>query len=70
MHALNLKLNLKLLLASVLMVAILASGAYSVLRSLEHPVAEGNYTAYTTGAASRIEPRIDWSDRNNAGFDQ
>jgi hypothetical protein len=59
-------LNMKVLVASALALAVLAGGAYSVVRSVDHPVADGTYTAHTTGAASRI----DWSDRINAGFDE
>jgi hypothetical protein len=62
--------NLKVLVASVLALVVFAGGAYSVARSVKHPVAEGTYTAHTTGAASRIESRIDWSDRTNAGFNE
>lgn len=62
-------LKLKVLVASVLAVAVVAGGAYSVVRSVKNPAAEGTYTAHTTGAASRID-RIDWSDRTNAGFDE
>jgi hypothetical protein len=64
-------LNLKMLLASVLALTVLAGGAYSVVRSVDHPAAGGTYTASTTGAASRIDwsdRGIDWSDRANAGF--
>lgn len=57
---------MRVFLALALAVAVFAGGAYSVARSVKHPVAEGTYTAYTTGAASRI----DWSDRINAGFDE
>jgi hypothetical protein len=63
-------LNSKVALASVLAVMVAAGGAYSVVRSVKNPVADGTYAAHTTGAASRIEPRIDWFDRTNAGFDQ
>jgi hypothetical protein len=59
-------LNLKLLVASALALAVFAAGAYSVARSVKNPVAEGTYSAHTTGASSRI----DWSDRFNAGFDE
>jgi hypothetical protein len=59
-------LNMKVLVASVLALAVFAGGAYSVARSVKNPVADGTYTAHTTGAASRI----DWSDRVNAGFDE
>lgn len=57
---------MRVLLALVLATAVFAGGAYAVVRSVEHPAAEGTYTASTTGAASRI----DWSDRINAGFDE
>jgi hypothetical protein len=65
-------LNLKMLVASVLTLAVLAGGAYSVVRSVKNPDAPGTYTAHTTGAAARIDrgDRIDWSDRVNAGFDE
>lgn len=63
-------LNSKAFLASILTLAVVAGGAYSVARSVKNPVADGTYAAHTTGAASRIEPRIDWADRINAGFDQ
>jgi hypothetical protein len=59
-------LNLKMLVASLLALAVFTGGAYSVVRSVKNPAAEGTYTASTTGAASRI----DWSDRVNAGFDE
>jgi hypothetical protein len=59
-------LNMKVLVASVLAVAVLSGGVYSVARSVKDPVATGTYTAHTTGASSRI----DWSDRVNAGFDE
>ncbi|MGE3987133.1 hypothetical protein [Pseudorhodoplanes sp.] len=57
---------MRILLALVLAVTIVGGGAYSVVRSVEHPAAPGTYTAHTTGAASRV----DWSDRMNAGFDE
>lgn len=65
-------LNMKLVVASVLALALLVVGAFSVARSVRTPVAEGTYTAHTTGAAARIDraDRIDWSDRINAGFDE
>jgi hypothetical protein len=65
-------LNSKVFLASVVAAAVVAGGAYSVVRSVKNPAANGTYTAYTTGAAARIEraDRIDWSDRINAGFDE
>jgi hypothetical protein len=50
----------------VIAAVVVFGGSYSVLRSVEHPAAEGTYTAHTTGASSRI----DWSDGMNAGFDQ
>ena len=59
-------LNLKVLLASFLALAVFAGGAYSVVRSVKAPTVAGTYQAYTTGASSRI----DWSDRVNAGFDE
>jgi hypothetical protein len=61
-----------MLVASVLALAVVAGGAYSVVRSVKNPAANGTYTAHTTGAASRIDraDRIDWSDRINAGFDE
>jgi hypothetical protein len=59
-------LNLKVLVASALALAVFAGGAYSVTRSVKTPSAAGTYTAHTTGAASRI----DWSDRVNAGFEE
>ncbi len=59
-------LNLKMLVASVLALAVIAGGGYSVIRSVKNPVAAGTYSAATTGAASRL----DWSDRINAGFDE
>lgn len=62
-------LNLKILVASVLTLAVLAGGAYSVARSVKNPEAAGTYTAHTTGAAARAD-RIDWFDRVNAGFDE
>ena len=62
-------LNLKMIVASVLALALLAGGTYSVVRSVDHPAAEGTYTAHTTGAAARAD-RIDWSDRVNVGFDE
>ena len=57
---------MRIFLAWVLGAAIFAGGAYSVIRSVADPAASGTYTAYMTGAASRI----DWSDRANAGFDE
>jgi len=57
---------MRVFLALAIAVAVVAGGSYSVLRSVEHPSAEGTYTAQTTGASSRI----DWSDGMNAGFDQ
>ena len=65
-------LNSKVFLASVLALAVVAGGAYSVARSVKTPAASGTYTAHTTGAASRIDrtERFDWSDRVNAGFDE
>jgi len=59
-------LNPKVLLATVLALAVVAGGAYSVARSVKNPAVAGTYQAYTTGAAARI----DWSDRLNAGFDE
>jgi hypothetical protein len=58
--------NMKLLVASALALAIFVGGGYSVVRSVDHPVAEGTYKAATTGASSRV----DWSDRTNVGFDE
>lgn len=65
-------LNSKAFLASVLTLAVVAGGAYSVARSVKTPLAAGTYTAHTTGAAARIDraERFDWSDRVNAGFDE
>lgn len=57
---------MRVFLALAIVAVVFAGGAYSVARSVSHPVAEGTYTAYTTGAASRI----DWPDRINAGFDE
>jgi hypothetical protein len=62
-------LNLKMIVASVLTLALLAGGGYSVVRSVKNTDAPGTYAAHTTGAASRTD-RIDWSDRVNAGFDE
>jgi hypothetical protein len=60
-------LNSKVFLASVVAAAVVAGGAYSVVRSVKNPAANGTDTA-----AARIEraDRIDWSDRINAGFDE
>lgn len=65
-------LNSKAFLASVLAVAVVAGGVYSVARSVKNPAANGTYTAHTTGAAARIDrtERFDWSDRVNTGFDE
>jgi hypothetical protein len=57
---------MRVFLALAIAATVLASGVYSVARSVKEPVAAGTYTASTTGAASRI----DWSDRINAGFDE
>ena len=59
-------LNTKVLVASFLALAVIAGGAFSVVRSVKTPAVAGTYQAYTTGASSRI----DWSDRVNAGFDE
>jgi hypothetical protein len=58
------RLKMRIFLALAIAVTVIAGGAYSVVRSLNHPVAEGTYEAYTSGAASRI----DLSDRINAGY--
>ncbi len=56
---------MRVFLALALFAAVLAGGAYSVVRSVQHPTTD-TYTAHTTGSASRI----DWSDGTNVGFDE
>ncbi len=57
---------MRVLVAFALAAVMFTGGAYAIVRSVEHPAAEGTYSAHTTGASSRI----DWSDRINAGFDE
>jgi multidrug resistance efflux pump len=58
--------KMRVLLALTIAAVVFAAGAYSIVRSVDHPATDGTYSAYTTGASSRI----DWSDRFNAGFDE
>lgn len=47
---------MRLFMASVLAVAIVAGGAYAVLKSVQQSTAD----AYTTGSS-----RLDWQERSN-----
>lgn len=62
----TLEIDMRVFMALALFAAVLAGGAYSVVRSIEHPVAEGNYFAHSTGASSRLER----TDRVEVGFDE
>lgn len=65
---------MRVFLALAIVAAVLAGGAYAVVRSVQGPAAAGDhastYRVQTTGSTSWPSSRIDWSDRINAGFDE